>query len=147
MLVEKMYELIKKPYIKTKNKNEIWKITRSELLLFKEETLGFHLGCFLLTYGFEMEPYFENHDVFHVLTKTGITVVDEIGMQFLLLGNGKRSLFLWLGIILGVLFYWSDFQYFKKQYQRGKTANRFFDLNFEKLLNVPINYLNIGFGL
>ena len=40
----------------------------------------------------------EDHDVFHVLTRTGLTVKNEIELQFYLLGNGKRSLFLFIVI-------------------------------------------------
>lgn len=68
-----------------------WNITIQDFLKLPEESLGFHYGCFLLKYNFNIQVSLEEHDVFHVLTNTGITVKDEIDMQFYLLGNEKEA--------------------------------------------------------
>ncbi len=146
-LIEKLYEISKKPYQKFFKKNQPWTIEKSELLQHKQETLGFHLGCFLIKYHFEIQPKLEDHDVIHVLTNTGISVPDEIGMQFYLLGNGKRSLYLFMVIATGTCFYPTRFQYFINQFRRGKSAHRFHQLDFSKMLHFEIVEIQNTFNI
>lgn len=147
LFIEKMYEMSKKPYQKLFKKGNAWDVEINHLIQFPSDSLGFHLGCFLLKYNFEMQPQLEEHDVIHVLTNTGISVIDEIGMQYYLYGNGKRSLYLLLVVITGTLFYPTRFLYFKHQYQRGKQAHEFYGLNFYNMLSIPLNHIQETFNI
>ncbi|WP_333879400.1 hypothetical protein, partial [Flavobacterium sp.] len=147
LILEKMYEWSKKPYQKFFKKNEAWDISIPQLIRYPEDSLGFHLGCFLLRYTFELQPKLEDHDIIHVLTNTGVSVPEEIGMQYYLWGNGKRSAYLILVIGLGTLFYGSHLKSFYKQYQRGKMAHRFYDLAFDKMLAQPIQNIQNTFNI
>jgi ubiquinone biosynthesis protein Coq4 len=138
LLIEKLYEVSKKPYQRYFKKNKPWNLDKKQLLQYPEESLGFHLGCFLLQYNFDLQEKLEDHDVIHVLTKTGISVPEEIGMQYYLYGNGKRSLYLYMVMLTGTLFYPSRLGYFIKQYERGKNAWQFHQLEYEKMLKVPV---------
>jgi ubiquinone biosynthesis protein Coq4 len=146
-LIEKMYEISKKPYQKFFKKNKPWIIDKKKLLKMPTETLGFHLGCFLIKYHFDLQPKLEDHDVIHVLTNTGISVVDEIGMQYYLLGNGKKSLYLFMVIASGTCFYPSKCSYFFNQFHRGKQAHKFHYINFQKMLSVPIQTIQTTFNI
>jgi len=137
-LIEKMYESTKKPYQKYFKKNEPWKINKAELMDYPKESLGYGLGNFLYKNHFDIQQKLEDHDIVHVLTNTGITVFEEIGMQYYLLGNGKKSLYLFLVILSGTLFYPKRLSYFIKQFQRGKRALPFHYLDFSKMLFMPI---------
>lgn len=139
LFIEKMYEISKKPYQRFFKKGKAWDINVNQLIQLPSDSLGFHLVCFLLKYNFEIQPKLEDHDIIHVLTNTGISVVEEIGMQYYLLGNGKRSLYLWMVILSGTLFYPTRFSYFKQQYQRGKAAHKFYGLDFLNMLTIPIS--------
>ena len=119
LLIEKLYEITKKPYQKWFKKGEAWNVNTKELIAIKPDSLGFHLGCFLLKHNFEIQPKLEDHDVFHVLTKTGITVQEEIGMQYFLLGNGKKSAYLYSVIAIGTCFYSGCFKQFLKKYPKA----------------------------
>ena len=147
LFIEKMYEISKKPYQKFFKKGNAWDINVNQLIQLPNDSLGFHLGCFLLKYNFEIQPKLEDHDIIHVLTNTGISVVDEIGMQYYLLGNGKRSLYLWMVILSGTLFYPNRFSYFKQQYQRGKQAHEFYGLDFLNMLTIPITNIQQTFNI
>jgi ubiquinone biosynthesis protein Coq4 len=142
-----MYEISKKPYQRFFKKGNAWDINVNDLIQLPSDSLGFHLGCFLLKYNFEIQPKLEDHDIIHVLTKTGISVVEEIGMQYYLLGNGKRSLYLWMVILSRTLFYPTRFSYFKQQYQRGKQAHEFYGLDFLNMLSIPITNLQQTFNI
>ena len=141
LLLEQLYEYSKKPYKLLFKKEVAWGISVSELLSYPPNTLGYHLGCFLLKYHFTPEPQLENHDVFHVITATGISVPEEISMQFLLLGNGKRSLYLLLVICIGSILFPDHWSVFKTAFYRGKKAHRLYDLNYVKLLHTPLHQL------
>ncbi len=144
-ILETMYNWSKKPYQKWLKKQAAWDISVQTLIQFPKESLGFHLGCFLLKYDFSPQPKLENHDVFHVLTNTGISVPEEISMQYYLLGNGKRTLYLISVIFLGTLLYPDKINLFKKAYLKGMLAHPFHHLDYKKLLHQPIHKLQTTF--
>lgn len=147
LFIEKMYEISKKPYQRFFKKGKAWNINVNQLIQLSSDSLGFHLGCFLLKYNFEIQPKLEDHDIIHVLTNTGISVVEEIGMQYYLYGNGKRSLYLLMVIITGTLFYPTRLSYFKQQYLRGKQAHEFYGLDFLNMLTIPITNIQQTFNI
>ncbi|MBS7232651.1 hypothetical protein KHA90_16655 [Flavobacterium psychroterrae] len=145
--IEKLYECSKKPYQKYFKKNEPWKINKHELLHYPEDSLGFGLGNFLFNNHFDIQEKLEDHDIIHVLTNTGISVVEEIGMQYYLLGNGKKSLYLFLVIASGTIFYPKQIKYFIQQYKKGKEALTFYYLDFSKMLFMPIKSIQQSFKI
>jgi len=147
LFIEKMYEWSKKPYQKYFKKNEPWNVTPQQLMLYPQDSLGFHLACFLMKYNFEMQPKLEEHDVIHVLTDTGVLVIDEIGMQYFLLGNGKKSLYLMMVLVTGTFFYPNRLKTFYKFYKRGQNAYEFHNLNFQKMLYQPIKEIQFTFNI
>jgi ubiquinone biosynthesis protein Coq4 len=146
-LIEKLYECSRIPYQKYIKKNAPWEVNKTELLAFPEGSLGFGLGDFLHRNNFDIQAKLEDHDIIHVLTNTGISVIDEIGMQYYLLGNRKKSLYLFMVIISGTLFYPTQLGYFLKQYKRGKSAMPFYYLDFSKMLLTPIQSIQKTFKI
>jgi hypothetical protein len=147
LIIEKLYELSKKPYQRFFKKNIPWSVSKKQLLSYSQESLGFSLGCFLLKHDFEMQEKFEDHDVMHVLTNTGVSTVQEIGMQFYLYGNGKQSAYLLMVMVTGLLFYPFQINYFLEQYRRGKKAFKFHHLDFSKMLHLSITTLQYTFNI
>ncbi len=141
IILESLYEWSKKPYQKWMKQASAWNIPLKELLQYPASSLGFHLGCFLVKHHFEIQPKLEDHDVFHVLTGTGISVPEEVSMQYYLLGNGKRSLYLFSVILIGTLLYPDYLGLFLKAYQKGRRALKFYHLNYKKLLHQPLQRL------
>lgn len=146
-LIEKLYECSKKPYQKYLKKNEPWNIDKTHLMDYPEGSLGRGLGNFLYKNHFDIQEKLEDHDIIHVLTDTGISVYEEIGMQYYLLGNGKRSLYLFMVILSGTMFYPNKLYYFIKQYKKGKQALPFHYLDFSKMLLKPINTIQHSFKI
>ncbi|WP_035334605.1 Coq4 family protein [Dokdonia sp. PRO95] len=141
LLLERLYEWSKVPYKLLFKQDDAWGISVNQLLQYAPSSLGYHLGCFLLSHNFTPEPQLEDHDVFHVLTTTSIAVPDEIAMQWLLLGNGKRSLYLFIVLTVGTTLFIDHFKSFIKAFKRGKKANRFYNLNYLNLLTEPLTDL------
>ncbi|WP_338838844.1 hypothetical protein [Flavobacterium ginsenosidimutans] len=145
--IEKLYECSKKPYQKYFKKNEPWNIDKTKLMDYPEESLGFGLGSFLYQNHFDIQEKLEDHDVIHVLTNTGVSVYEEIGMQYYLLGNGKKSLYLFMVILSGTIFYPKRIKYFIQQYQRGKKAHAFYYLDFSKMLFMSVQTIQQSFKI
>jgi ubiquinone biosynthesis protein Coq4 len=146
-IIEKMYEWSRKPYQKYFKKSIPWEIDKDELLQYPVDSLGFGLGNFFDKNHFDIQPKLEDHDIIHVLTNTGISVADEIGMQYYLLGNGKRSLYLFMVILSGTPFYLRNINYFFQQYKRGKQALPFHYLDFSKMLLIPVQSIQKTFKI
>lgn len=144
IVLEKLYEWSVIPYQSLK-KNDAWNMTIIDLQQFPENSLGRRMGSFLAMHNFDLQAKLESHDVFHVLTNTGITVPEEISMQFYLLGNGKRSAYLFTVILLGSLLYPDYLKFFYSRYKKGKSSLRFHQLDFYKLLNQPIEKIKSTF--
>ena len=115
-----------------------WNLSSDDLLMFPKNSLGYATGEFLKKNEFELLDKLEAHDVFHVLLGMKTSVKEEIGMQFILFGNGKRSFYLFATMSLGFLLQAEHYKYFKFCYQRGKKLKSCTTLNIRELLHVPL---------
>lgn len=147
IIIETLYRIIKVPYQFLFKSTKAWNVSIQDFLKLPQDSLGFHYGCFLLKYNFNIQASLEEHDVYHVLTNTGISVKDEIDMQFYLLGNGKKSPFVFIVIATGILFYPFEYKSFANSYKKGKKAHQFYDLEFYKMLSIPLQHIQQTFNI
>jgi len=138
-LIEWLFEHSQNVYTKLFKSHEAWGIPRLELLTYPTYTFGRHLGEFLNKHGFELIAKVERHDAYHTLTGYGTKVEDEIALQCLCFGNGKRSLYLYGAMILGIIILPDYYNYYYKSYKTGKRANPFHQFDYKKLLHVDMN--------
>ncbi|MCB9224804.1 MAG: hypothetical protein H6582_11540 [Crocinitomicaceae bacterium] len=137
-----MFEVTKAPYAALfKRKKTAWGLNSSTLLTYPAGTLGNEVGQFLSTNGFELIPKLESHDVYHVITGMSTTVQDEVGMQFLLLGNGKKSLYLFSTIGICIFLLPEHFKYFIRCYKKGKLYKPIYKLDLYASLNDQLNHI------
>lgn len=142
MLMIRLYTWSSQIYARLfKSHKEAWGLSKEELAAYEEGTLGNALGRFYALHGFDVMPKLENHDVFHVLTGTGVEIQDEVSMQFLLLGNGKFSLYLFGMIGLGSIIFPEFITYYIRSFQRGRSMDVFHHLEFRTLLNHSLTEL------
>ena len=116
-----------------------WGIRRADLLKYPPTTLGHHLGRFLEANDFELIPKVEQHDIYHVLTGYGTAVEEEIALQFLCLGNGKRSLYLLGAILIGTLVLPEYRKLYWQSYLKGKRLRPFYCYDYRNLLEVDFH--------
>ena len=114
-----------------KANKKAWGIKKEDFLLYPKGSLGFELGVFYQSKGFDVMPKLENHDVFHVISGIGTEIRDEIAMQYLLFGNGKSSLYLLAMLFIGTFVFPEHFRLYRQSYLQGKQMARFFDLEFK----------------
>lgn len=146
-IIEFLYKTIKVPYEYFFKNAQPWGLNVDQLLCFEADSLGHELGTFLKTNHYEVQDSLEEHDVFHVLTKIGTTVKEEVDLQFYLLGNGKRSPFVFIVILTGILFYPKAYKSFYSNYKRGKKAHQFYHLDFYKMLTIPVINIQQTFNI
>ncbi|WP_157111705.1 hypothetical protein [Nonlabens spongiae] len=120
-----------------------WKLRSSDLLDHSTDSLGFHIGCFLLKHDLELQDHAETHDAFHVLTGYNTSSLEEIGMQFWLHGNGKRSFPLYSAMAAGLLLYPDKFRYLMDCQYLGQRSRPIHHLNYLELLQEPMDSLRI----
>ncbi|WP_204263076.1 Coq4 family protein [Spongiivirga citrea] len=133
-----LFEHSEKIYTKYFKSNTPWGFYKKDLLHYPKNSFGYHLGTFLDKNNFELIPKVERHDCYHVLTGYGTQVEDEIALQYLCFGNGKRSLYLFAVLILGTIILPDYMTYYIRSYIKGKRANSFYHFDFKKLLNISI---------
>ena len=134
-----LYNWSNKLYAKYFKKNKTaWGLNVEDFKLFPVDSLGYSLGIFYSSNGFNVMPKLENHDVFHVITQTGTAIHEEIAMQYLLMGNGKCSLYMYAMIIIGTVIYPEFIRYYMFSYQKGKSLNTFHHIEFFERLKEPL---------
>jgi len=136
-LIQWLFEKSQRIYLRFKKK-EAWGVSNESLLRFPVNTFGFYLGCFLQENGFQLIPKVERHDAYHVLTGFGTKAEDEIALQYLCFGNGKRTPYLWIVLLLGTFILPDYFNYYRKAYHFGKCSNSFHHFDFKTVL--PLDY-------
>ena len=134
-----LFEKSQKFYVQYfKKSKKAWNIDLYNLLKLPKETLGYHYARFIDDNGFDILKKLERHDAYHVITNYKSEVQDEIALQYLCYGNGKRSIYLFGVIILGTFLLPDYLKYYLKSYKIGKKANPFYDFDYENLLETNL---------
>lgn len=132
-----LFELSVRPYALLKRKTP-WGLTRDDLLTYPIGSFGRAIGQTLVDNDFELMPKLESHDVLHVLTGTGTDVPSEVSLQFLMAGNGKRSLYLAGVVLLGAIVLPDQWPLFRSAWRRGRSLEPFHHIDAKALLRVPL---------
>lgn len=122
-------------------KENNWNLSTAELLLFPEESLGKHLGLFLKKHNVEPLSGAEYHDLQHVLFDYSFSFKDEIGLQFFLHGNGKKS-FASVSTMIGAWFIlpW-QWKFLRNSYERGKKCKDISSFNLKTMLHEDLSQI------
>lgn len=134
-----LFEKSKTPYAKYFKSNPAWDLSRTDLISFPTNTLGYELGLFLTTNDYHLIPKLEKHDAYHVITEYGTSVKDEIALQYFFLGNKKRSPYLFAVVIIGVVLLPENIVHYYNSYLHGKKSAPFHQWNIRALLNESLN--------
>lgn len=102
-----------------------WDETTESLLARPAGTLGRALGEHLRDGGFALLPRLEDHDVFHVVLGIGTSAEEEVELQWVLAGNGKRSLYCVGVLVLGTVVFPERLPRFLGAWRRGAGLEPF----------------------
>lgn len=136
-----LFEWSYKPYAILFKRNKVaWGITIDDLQYYPDDSIGLALGNFLKHNGFNLLDKLESHDVFHVITGMSCKVKDEVGMQYWLFGNGKRSLYMFSTMFLSTLLLPEYFRHFIRSYRAGKMYHPIYNDITPALLKVNLTH-------
>ncbi len=129
-----LFEHSQRIYIKFKIKTP-WGLTSQDLIEYPKESFGFHLGIILHKNNFKLLAKVERHDCYLLLTNYGTKVEDEIALQYVCFGNGKKSLYLISVLLIGTITLPEYYKYYIKSYQLGRHCNKFHHFSYKNLLH------------
>lgn len=121
------------PYFRLFRPAVDFRYSLDELQQLPQDTVGYRLYDFLEHHQLELLPYYEKHDIKHIILGYPPTESGEVSLQCFMLANGRYT----LPVILAVLFgfctmpdYWSDFIRALKRGYANKSLQqvRWFDL-------------------
>jgi ubiquinone biosynthesis protein Coq4 len=140
-ILTKLVALLNPIYKYVMPRNKSWHLTKADLRQYPDGSLGRGLAEFLDQNNFDILPFLETHDVYHVLLGYKPTIVDEARLYFWLLGNGKRSVEVFSTVLSGFVFlpdYWSDLM---QHYRRGKACRNIAKWDFQFLMREDVDIL------
>lgn len=112
---------------------------RSEQLLqqlksLPEHTIGKEYLKILEKNDLKLIPFFEDHDLKHIVLGYGMSSEEELAMQAYLWGNGNRSIFCFLFLLSAILLP-SSWKYLYQEYLKGKKAPNILNLTLKECMN------------
>lgn len=108
---------------------------RKQLENCQENSIGKELIQMLDHHKLNFIPFYEEHDLKHLILDYGMTSEEEIRMQAFLFGNGNRSISCVLFLLSGVLMP-SAWGKFLEDYKRGKNSPDILNLKLENCLDL-----------
>ena len=137
--LEKLFELSVYSYrTMFKQKVNAWGLDLQDLSQYPNQSLGKALYIFITNNNFSVQDKLETHDIYHLLTETGITVPEEISMQYCLYASGKRSIYSTITICLGTLVLPEKIELYRSAYQMGKKMKNLSGWDFKSMLAEPL---------
>ncbi|MFN6076050.1 MAG: hypothetical protein ACK46Y_10820 [Fluviicola sp.] len=105
-----------------------------------ENSVGNSILNMLNENNLDVIPFFENHDLKHLVLGYGMTSVEEIRMQAFLFGNGNRSFSCILFFLSGILLP-SAWNQFYLDFKKGKNAPDILNLSLKECMNKSLSEL------
>lgn len=99
-----------------------------------ENSVGKDIAHLLELHNLHLIPFYEDHDLKHLILGYGMSSEEEVRMQVYLLGNGNRSLSCVLFVLSGLLIP-SSWNLFYQDYLAGKNAPSILDLTLDYCLH------------
>jgi ubiquinone biosynthesis protein Coq4 len=129
------------PFIRKVYKPQYAPVLMSDLKVCPVGSLGNEAFHFLTQRNIELFHGYEVHDLKHVLLNIEMTIKGEIELEYFELGNGNRSIVVWIVILGGTLIMPEKIKDYFKAYRMGKQSKKLDDLFLEKNLHTPLQTL------
>jgi ubiquinone biosynthesis protein Coq4 len=139
--IEFMAHKVYFPLIKLVYQPEYSAIGNEVLAHCPQNSLGFYALQFLRDRQIDFFKGYEVHDLKHVLLGFDTDVRGEIMMQYFELGNGNRSLVVWIVIIFGTLLVPEYIKIYFQAYKKGRQSKSLNSVFLEHELNTSLALL------
>lgn len=125
------------PYFKLVRRQVDFPYTATELAALPQNTVGYKMHQFFQENALSLLPYYEKHDIKHIVLNYPPTEEGEVCLQTFMLANGRCTIPVLIAVIYGWLTmpeYWPGF---RQAWQRGRSNIPLGDLDWIAL--VPVN--------
>lgn len=127
------------PYFKMVRKQPAFPYTTADLTAMPTESVGFQLHQFFENNALDLLPYYEKHDIKHIILDYPPTEEGEVCLQTFMLANGRITIPILIAVYYGWLTmpeYWSSF---KSAWRRGRKNMPLSNLDWIALVPQNIN--------
>lgn len=126
------------PILKIIRKKKVFPYSMEKLSALPYETVGNELWQVLNKQNLRLLPYYEKHDIKHVVLQYPFTDEGEVGLQFFMLGNGRISFPVLSTIIYGIITMPEYYASFKKAYRKGKEIPTLDQVDWFSIMEIPL---------
>lgn len=126
------------PILKIIRKKKIFPYSMEKLSALPYETVGNELWQVLNEQNLRLLPYYEKHDIKHVVLQYPFTDEGEVSLQFFMLGNGRISFRVLSTVIYGVITMPEFYSSFKKAFRKGKEIPWLDQLDWFSIMEIPL---------
>lgn len=126
------------PILKIVRSKKKFPYSMEQLSALPFETVGNELWQSLNAESLRLLPYYERHDIKHVVLDYPFTDEGEVSLQFFMLANGRVSFPVLATVIYGLVTMPEYYSSFKKAWQRGKQAKSLENMDWFGIMELPL---------
>lgn len=126
------------PVLKLIRRKKLFSYSMEQLSALPYHTVGNELWQALNENNLHLLPYYEKHDIKHVVLHYPFTEEGEVCLQFFMLANGRVSFPVVATVLYGAVTMPEYYGSFKKAYRRGKQAADMNDINWFAMMELPL---------
>lgn len=126
------------PILKIVRRKKKFPYSMEQLSALPFETVGNELWQILNAHNLRLLPYYERHDIKHVVLNYPFTDEGEVSLQFFMLANGRVSFPVLATVIYGLVTMPEYYSSFKRAWQRGKQAKSLENMDWFGIMELPL---------
>lgn len=135
------------PILKIVRRKKKFPYSMEQLSALPFETVGNELWQSLNAENLRLLPYYERHDIKHVVLDYPFTDEGEVSLQFFMLANGRVSFPVLATVIYGLVTMPEYYSSFRKAYYRGKVASDLSSLDWFAIMPQPLDQVRHQYSL
>jgi ubiquinone biosynthesis protein Coq4 len=135
------------PILKIVRRKKRFPYSMEQLSALPFETVGNELWQSLNAENLRLLPYYERHDIKHVVLNYPFTDEGEVSLQFFMLANGRVSFPVLATVIYGLVTMPEYYASFRKAYQRGKGAKDLSSLDWFTIMKQSLTEVRYQYSL
>ncbi|MBP6686491.1 MAG: hypothetical protein KA160_01430 [Lacibacter sp.] len=122
------------PILKIVRRKKKFPYSMEQLSALPFETVGNELWQLLNAQNLRLLPYYERHDIKHVVLDYPFTDEGEVSLQFFMLANGRVSFPVLATVLYGFVTMPEYYNSFKTAYRRGKNVKDMSNLDWFSIM-------------
>ena len=126
------------PILKIVRRKKKFPYSMEQLSALPFETVGNELWQLLNAENLRLLPYYERHDIKHVVLEYPFTDEGEASLQFFMLANGRVSFPVVATVLYGLATMPEYYSSFRKAWERGRQAKNLESMDWFGIMELPL---------